>query len=48
MQPGCLVRWRYRLDLPPGAPGRALEEVAKEAQAALPEAGWDVRTRDNA
>ncbi len=52
VQPGSLVRWTYRIALPPawagleGAPGRAADAL----RSALPEggAGWDIRTRDNA
>jgi putative ABC transport system permease protein len=49
VQPGSLVRWVYRLFLPPGRDGDAdVERVQREVAAALPEAGWDVRTRLNA
>ena len=49
LQPGSLVRWHYRLQLPRGdADDRAADAVAAEAQAKLPEAGWEVRTRANA
>jgi putative ABC transport system permease protein len=48
LQPGSLVRWTYRLLLPPGAPDAALERVAADAGQALPEAGWEVRSRVNA
>ncbi|WP_375461552.1 ABC transporter permease [uncultured Enterovirga sp.] len=54
VQPGSLVRWTYRLLIPPatateeedGRPGRVLEAL----KAQLPEggAGWEIRTRDNA
>ena len=49
LQPGSLVRWSYRLSLPPGRDSdenltKALAEVARAA----PDAGWDVRTRLNA
>ncbi|NNM71043.1 ABC transporter permease [Enterovirga aerilata] len=49
LQPGSLVRWSYRVSLPPGRDtdedlSAAVEAVAK----AVPEAGWDVRTRLNA
>jgi putative ABC transport system permease protein len=45
IQPGSLVRWRYRLALPPGVQPAT---VAERAKAALPEAGWEIRTRDDA
>jgi putative ABC transport system permease protein len=50
LQPGSLVRWTYRLLLPPGIAGddAALERIAGEADRALPEAGWEVRSRVNA
>jgi putative ABC transport system permease protein len=45
VQPGALIRWRYRLGLPPGVdPG----EVRRLADEAFPQAGWEVRTRDDA
>jgi putative ABC transport system permease protein len=50
LQPGTLVRWMYRLQLPDAASGdeRATQSVIDAAQQALPEAGWEVRTRGNA
>lgn len=49
VQPGSLVRWTYRLQLPEGGSGDAiLERIASEANAALPEAGWEIRSRVNA
>ncbi|HEX2135508.1 MAG TPA: FtsX-like permease family protein [Microvirga sp.] len=47
LQPGSLVRWTYRLQAP-GAGDARLEEIAAEAARALPEAGWEVRSRVNA
>ncbi len=48
LQPGSLVRWIYRVKLP-GAPGsRATQALVAEARAALPDAGWEIRSRDNA
>jgi len=46
-QPGSLVRWTYRLQMP-GATDARLEEVSAEAEKALPEAGWEIRSRVNA
>ncbi|HUZ92254.1 MAG TPA: FtsX-like permease family protein, partial [Methylocella sp.] len=48
LQPGSLVKWLYRV-APDGAPPSdrkvaALIEAAKEK---FPEAGWDIRARDN-
>ncbi|HEX8663341.1 MAG TPA: ABC transporter permease [Beijerinckiaceae bacterium] len=49
LQPGSLVRWTYRLQLPPERAGNAdLERVAAAANAAFPEAGWEIRSRVNA
>jgi putative ABC transport system permease protein len=47
--PGSLVRWHYRLRLPDNnASDAAVTRVVAAAEAALPEAGWDIRTRTNA
>ncbi len=49
LQPGSLVRWQYRLRLPETASSdRAVASIEKEAQAAFPNAGWEVRTRSKA
>ncbi len=49
LQPGSLVRWQYRLRLPPAdASDRAVTAVEKQAQAAFPDAGWEIRTRSKA
>jgi len=48
LQPGSLVRWRYRLRLPAGqADDRTLALVATQALSEFPNAGWDIRTRKN-
>jgi putative ABC transport system permease protein len=47
LQPGSLVRWTYRLHMP-GAADARLEQVIAEAARALPEAGWEIRSRVNA
>jgi putative ABC transport system permease protein len=48
VQPGSLVRWRYRLRLPVGeADDRALAAIEKKALGDFPSAGWDIRTRKN-
>jgi len=44
LQPGSLVRWTYRLGLGAVPIEQATESIAK----ALPEVGWEVRTRDKA
>ena len=49
LQPGSLVRWQYRLRLPAAdASDRAVASIEKQAQAAFPNAGWEIRTRDKA
>ncbi|MBF9232957.1 ABC transporter permease [Microvirga alba] len=49
IQPGSLVRWTYRLTLPPAlSTDEALDQIEAEANRVLPEAGWNIRTRVNA
>ena len=49
LQPGSLVRWQYRLRLPAAdASDGAVASLQKQAQAAFPDAGWEVRTRSKA
>jgi len=49
LQPGSLVRWIYRVKLPDNASDdRAATALASDARSALPEAGWEIRSRDNA
>jgi putative ABC transport system permease protein len=49
VQPGSLVRWRYRLRLPAAdASDVAIGSIEKQAQTQFPQAGWDIRTRSNA
>src|SRR4051794_17761712 len=49
LQPGSLVRWIYRVKLPDNAADdRAAQTLAAEARRALPNAGWEIRTRNNA
>ena len=48
LQPGSLVRWHYRVRLPPGAGEDAVAQVTAAAASRLPDAGWDIRTRSNA
>ena len=47
VQPGSLVRNLYRLAVPDGS-DRAADAVIAEAAAQLPDAGWEVRSRNNA
>ncbi len=48
LEPGSLVRWLYRVVLP-GTPASDQEVAAliEAAQKSFPEAGWDIRTRNN-
>jgi putative ABC transport system permease protein len=49
VQPGSLVRWHYRVRLPEANPtDRAADALVAAAEAALPDAGWNIRTRRNA
>ncbi|SHG84015.1 putative ABC transport system permease protein [Kaistia soli DSM 19436] len=45
LQPGSLVQWAYRVRLPAGGDPLA---VSDQATKEFPEAGWQVRTRDDA
>ncbi len=45
VQPGSLIRWEYRVDLPEGVLPRPF---AEELRAAFPENGWRIRTSDSA
>ena len=51
-RPGSLARWSYRLLLPGGsngtaAPEPAIDQVMRSAGETFPEAGWQIRTRNN-
>ena len=49
LQPGSLVRWIYRVKLPDNAADdRAAAIFIADARTALPEAGWEIRSRANA
>ena len=49
LQPGSLVRWRYRVKLPDiDASERAIAPVLDAARVQFPDAGWEIRTRTNA
>ena len=49
LQPGSLVRWIYRVRLPDNGGGdKAATALADDARVALPEAGWNIRSRHNA
>ncbi|MCT8972302.1 ABC transporter permease [Microbaculum marinisediminis] len=48
IQPGSLVRWRYRVALPePASPGD-VEAAKKRAETEMAEAGWRIRDRNDA
>jgi putative ABC transport system permease protein len=49
IQPGSLMRTVYRVLLPPGGDdAAALTMLTADAKKAFPDAGWSVRTRENA
>lgn len=49
IQPGSLVRWHYRVALPGNdASDSAVRTLIAEAERELPDAGWEIRSRDNA
>jgi putative ABC transport system permease protein len=49
LQPGSLVRWQYRLRLPQaGSSDADVAALQNQAQAAFPDAGWEIRTRSKA
>jgi putative ABC transport system permease protein len=49
LQPGSLVRWTYRVRLPDYASTASnAARLVDDARNALPHAGWEIRTRDNA
>jgi putative ABC transport system permease protein len=49
IQPGSLVRWNYRVKLPNNVNSdRNTALLVDDTRQALPQAGWEVRSRDNA
>jgi len=49
LQPGSLVRWIYRVKLPDNAADdAAATALIDSVRAALPQAGWEIRSRSNA
>lgn len=49
LQPGSLVRWTYRVSLPPqAADDKALDALIAEAGTQQGDAGWEIRSRANA
>jgi putative ABC transport system permease protein len=47
LQPGSLVRWTYRVRLPDSGDA-AIKAFTDDARSQLPQAGWEIRSRDNA
>jgi len=47
LQPGSLVRWIYRVKLADGSEG-ATKALTDDVRSQLPQAGWEIRSRDNA
>lgn len=45
VQPGSIIRYFYRIDLPPGTTTTQFREAAEEA---FPDAGWRIRDLENA
>jgi putative ABC transport system permease protein len=49
VQPGSLVRWAYRVRLPDHAASEAATNaLIDNVRSALPQAGWEIRSRSNA
>jgi putative ABC transport system permease protein len=48
LQPGSLVRWHYRLRLPSSVAADTAAQTIEAAKAQFPEAGWEIRSRNNA
>jgi putative ABC transport system permease protein len=49
IQPGSLIRWLYRVQIPDNdASDTATKALIEAAEKKLPEAGWEIRSRDNA
>jgi putative ABC transport system permease protein len=49
LQPGSLVRWHYRVALPNADSSETtVRRITAAAEASLPEAGWEIRSRSNA
>lgn len=47
IQPGSLAKFTTRVDLAGRADEQALKGLVADARAAFPDAGWEVKTRDN-
>ena len=47
LQPGSLVRWRYRVRLPKDAGEDGAAQTIEAAKTQFPKAGWEIRSRNN-
>lgn len=47
-RPGSLIEHVYKIRLPDGATGARIEEIREQAARDFPEAGWSIRSRENA
>jgi len=47
LQPGSLVRWRYQVRLPQDVGEDGAAQTIEAAKAQFPEAGWEIRSRNN-
>ncbi|MGQ7792427.1 ABC transporter permease [Faunimonas sp. B44] len=48
LRPGSLVNWHYRIALPGGENPAVITRTAETAKRLFPEAGWGIRSRENA
>jgi len=48
VQPGSLVRWRYRIKIPGPDSGMLEKQMRRDAKKQFPDAGWSIRGRNNA
>ncbi|MYZ49320.1 ABC transporter permease [Propylenella binzhouense] len=48
LRPGSLVTWHYRVRLPGGEDRAVITRTAEQAKRLFPEAGWGIRSRENA
>ncbi len=48
LQPGSLVRWHYRVLLPPKSDYEQVKKFVSDIKSQAPEAGWRIRDRANA
>ena len=48
VQPGSLVRWRYRIEMAGATTDKPLKSLRRAANREFPDAGWRIRERNNA